>query len=217
MVVPEKVVEIRPGDLVHRVVHIHSEYPFHKAHLEFASNVAIYYLCECHIEQVESQWDALTTRKVGGHLMAQFLGGCLEYRGLDILRRGETFECCRLMPSGKRITQEPLVIQRSNHRFAKNPLSDQPDNVFYIPTDSNFVGMDAWIRGVGGFQITRNLQHDLTIKVKPHLYNLGQGGAHKLYWVLRAEEFDSFSWKNLKRGERRNICRITSVRYQDSR
>ena len=206
MVGPEKLVaEIRSGDLVHCVVHIHSEYPFHKAHLEFASYVAIYYLCEYHIQKVESQWNALTTSKVGGHLMGKLLGGCLEYRAIDILERGGTFECCRLMPRGKRITQEPLVIQRSYHRFAKKPLSDQPDNVLYIPTDNNFVGMDVWIRGVGGFQITRNLQHDLKIKVKPHLANLGQGGAHKLYWVLREEEFDSFSWKTPKREENDEI------------
>jgi len=80
----EVVFGIEQGDSLHCVVHIHSEHPFHDAYLGFATDLAIYYLCQ----KLESQWNTLTTGNVDGHLMGQLLGGFLEYRGLEVLSKG---------------------------------------------------------------------------------------------------------------------------------
>jgi hypothetical protein len=192
----EIVSELEEGDVVHKVVHIHTKAPYHHAYLEFASHVAIYYVCKAHMTQINDFWGDLASVNRGGHLLGQLIGGCFEIRALQIVEQGGDFECFKLIPDGKRrIPQNKLKITPCEHALAKEPAYTQPMDVVHVPLSRSFVGMDAWIRGVGGLQVTRNARHDLKMAVKPHLEKLGVGGANKLYWVLRGDQFDSFTWK----------------------
>jgi len=78
------------GDVVHKVVHIQA--PNHHAYLEFASDVAIYYVCKAHMKQIKDFWGDLASVNRGGHLLGQLIGGCLGMRALQIVEQGGDFE-----------------------------------------------------------------------------------------------------------------------------
>ena len=60
-----------------------------------------------------------------------------------------------LNPDGTRIPQYKFKITPCEHILAKKPAFTQSMDVVYVPLGRSVVGMDAWIRGVGGLQVSR--------------------------------------------------------------
>ena len=63
-----------------------------------------------------------------------------------------------------------------------------------MPKTSNYVAIDAWIPGVGAFQITISQKHDIKVRNENDFDLLGSA-ANKLYWLLPPLHYYSFTKK----------------------
>jgi len=175
----------------HLLVHIHSDPPYSRASLTFASRVALSLVFSYHLNQVKARWYEVLHSDVGGALDGAFIGDLFEIVAVDLLLAGGEFNHCRL-----RINKEPedlgkLILPKSVIR-RKESVEDSGDpNVLYVPISPSFPGLDAWMYEVGGYQVTINLRHDMNERLITDLPKLG-AGAHKLFWVLRSHEYKRF-------------------------
>jgi hypothetical protein len=55
----------------------------------------------------------------------------------------------------------------------------------------NYPGIDAWIPGIGAFQITISMSHNLHHSVGSDLEKLG---VKKLYWLLHPRNYENFTY-----------------------
>jgi hypothetical protein len=70
---------------------------------------------------------------------------------------------------------------------------DQTRHRLYVPKSTNYTAIDAWIPGLGGFQITIAKNRSINgPAAKSDLALLG-AGANKLYWLLPPLYYHSFT------------------------
>jgi hypothetical protein len=69
--------------------------------------------------------------------------------------------------------------------------SDQTHNQLYVPKTTNYAAIDAWIPGIGAFQMTVGKKHDIKGGAKLDVAMLGE--ANKLYWLLPPLYYHSFT------------------------
>ena len=90
-----------------------------------------------------------------------------------------------------------LSILPSKKIFVDEVSSDQTLNQLYMPKTANFVAFDAWIPGIGAFQMTVGKTHDIkggkaTID---NLTKLEKEGSNKLFWLLPPLYYKTFTKK----------------------
>ncbi len=66
-----------------------------------------------------------------------------------------------------------LEILLSTKIVAERVLPSHNLHQLYVPKEKNYAAIDAWIPGVGAFQITVGKNHDINGRVKEDLANLG--------------------------------------------
>jgi hypothetical protein len=74
-------------------------------------------------------------------------------------------------------------------------VPNQTRNKLYVPKTTNYTAIDAWIPGIGAFQMTVGKTHGIKDGAKNDLAMLGQG-ANKLYWLLPPLYCHSFTKKS---------------------
>ena len=74
-------------------------------------------------------------------------------------------------------------------------VPNQTRNQLHVPKTTNYAAIDAWIPGIGAFQMTVGKEHDIKVGVRNDLAMLGQG-ANKLYWLLPPLYYHSFTKKS---------------------
>ena len=126
-------------------------------------------------------------------LTGQLAGKWFERHALQVLQSGKNFKCWNINSRDRSSwTEETVAIFPRETKFVEKVCADQRDDVLYVPLSQTFPGIDAWVHGVGGFQITLNAKHALNASILKNLPLIKGEGAHRLYWVLRNEEFDIF-------------------------
>ena len=68
-------------------------------------------------------------------------------------------------------------------KVVPNQTRNQTRNQLHVPKTTNYAAIDAWIPGIGAFQMTVGKKHDIKVGARDDLSMLGQG-ANKLYWLL---------------------------------
>ena len=63
----------------------------------------------------------------------------------------------------------------------------------YVPKTTNYTAIDAWMPGIGAFQMTVGKKHDIKSGARNDLAKLGE--FNKLYWLLPPLYYDSFTKK----------------------
>jgi hypothetical protein len=84
-----------------------------------------------------------------------------------------------------------LTIPKSKKKGVDKVLPTQKPDQLYVPITRNYAGIDAWMPGIGAFQMTIGKRHSINRRVKVDLAKLGKG--NKLYWVLPPACYDSFT------------------------
>jgi hypothetical protein len=74
-------------------------------------------------------------------------------------------------------------------------VPNQTRNQLHVPKTTNYAAIDAWIPGIGAFQMTVGKKHDIKVGAREDLAMLGQG-ANKLYWLLPPLYYHSFTKKS---------------------
>jgi hypothetical protein len=119
-----------------------------------------------------------------------------------MLEKGGSFDCRKLIKPNetngfKRIkpNETKLDIPSSIKTVVDKVARNQTRNQLHVPKTTNYAAIDAWIPGIGAFQMTVGKKHDIKASVKNNLAMLGQG-ANKLYWLLPPLHYDSFTKKS---------------------
>ena len=133
----------------------------------------------------------------GNPLTAALCGYIFEPYTLELLEKGGPFICRQLKHGNSRSerVESTLRIPESMKTVVDQVLRDQNANKLYVPKNKNYSAIDAWIPGIGAFQITVGKTHPIRGKeAKRDLALLGDG-ADKLYWLLPRLYYHSFTKK----------------------
>jgi hypothetical protein len=86
-----------------------------------------------------------------------------------------------------------LYIPPSKKIVVDRVLPDATVNQLYVPKTKNCAAIDAWIPGIGAFQMTVGKKHDIKGKAGHDLAMLGE--ANRIYWLLPPLYYHSFTKK----------------------
>jgi len=124
-------------------------------------------------------------------------GYIFEPYAIELLEKGGTFKCRELVHGNKRIKPDEttLNIPLSIKTVVDKVVPNQTRNQLHVPKTTNYAAIDAWIPGIGAFQMTVGKTHDIKVGARDDLAMLGQG-ADKLYWLLPPRFYHSFTKKS---------------------
>ena len=181
---------------VHSLVHITSTSPFTDSSVSYASQTALDTICEHKGNEAKRKMRALLESTDGNPLTAALCGYIFEPYAKDLLEKGGTFTCRQLVHGNTRNLppDTELLIPQSTRILADNPQSNQTAGQLYVPKNKNYTAIDAWIPGIGAFQMTVSKQHDIKSGARVDLEKLGPRG-NKLYWLLPPLYYRSFTKK----------------------
>jgi len=111
----------------------------------------------------------------------------------NVLPKGGKFKIRSLEDSTKKI--EELDIKKCEKVIFDGTLKAdaQKENIYYCPLCRNFGAVDSWIKNIGFFQITINLQHDIKMAEMVDCFSYSKS---RLYFVVPSSLFESFKKQN---------------------
>ena len=188
----------KKSNVVHRLVHIRSEPPFSESCVCYASAVALDMIIRKKGTDAKKKMRELLEACEGNPLIAAFCGHIFEAHAIEQLEKGGSFRHRKLTHGNTKIqaTETLLTIPPSTKRIAEKVEPNQTLKQLYVPKASNYTAIDAWMPGIGAFQMTVGRNHDLKSGVKKDLSNLS--GSNRLYWLLPPLYYDSFTKKTPK-------------------
>ena len=183
--------------VVHLLVHVTSTAPYTDSSVSFASQAALNVIVRNKGNEAKLRMTELLASCQGNPLIAALCGYIFEPYAIELLEKGGSF-FCRELVSGvnkrNRPAETTLVIPSSFKTVVKEVKPNQTHNQLYMPKTTNYTGIDAWIPGIGAFQMTVGKNHDIKGRVTHDLAMLGQD-ARKLYWLLPPLHYSTFTKK----------------------
>ena len=182
---------------VHSLVHITSALPFTEPSVTFASQTALDIIVENKGTEAKRKMEDLLASCERNPLTAALCGYIFEPYAIELLERGGTFNCHQLVHGNKKakIDETTLTIPSSVKQVVDKVLLNQTRNQLHLPKTKNYAAIDAWIPGIGAFQMTVGKKHGIKGGARDDLAMLGQG-ASKLYWLLPPPYYHSFTKKS---------------------
>jgi hypothetical protein len=179
--------------VVHSLVHITSTHPFTKSSVSYASATALRIIVAHKGAEAKRTMKNLLDSCSGNPLTASLCGYIFEPYALELLQKGGDFTCRKLVHGNMKLKPETVLhISPSTKMVVDKVKLRQMHNQLYVPTTKNYTAIDAWIPGIGAFQMTVAKTHDIKGGAKDDLALLGTNG-NKLYWVLPPLYFNSFT------------------------
>jgi hypothetical protein len=182
--------------VIHSLIHMTSTPPFTESSVSYASQTALDIIVRNKGLEARNKMRNLLASCEGNPLTAALCGYVFEPYAIELLEKGGTFTCRQLVRGNTRnIPREmELYIPSSEKIIVDSLLPGQPLNQLHVPATRNNPAIDAWIPGIGAFQMTVGKKHDIRGCDSHELENLGQG-ANKLYWLLPPLYYYSFTKK----------------------
>jgi hypothetical protein len=182
--------------VVHSLVHITSTSPFTKSSVSYASATALDIIVANKGAEAKHKMAELLESSAGNPLTASLCGYIFEPFAFELLEKGGDFTCRQLVHGNKKLkpADTVLTIPPSTRMVVDKVELSQTQNQLYIPKTKNYTAIDAWIPGIGAFQMTVGKTHDIKGGAKDDLVLLGTNG-NKLYWILPPLYFKAFMKK----------------------
>jgi hypothetical protein len=183
--------------VVHSLVHITSTHPFTKSSVSYASATALDIIVANKGAEAKHKMAELLESSAGNPLTASLCGYIFEPFAFELLEKGGDFTCRQLVHGNKKWkpADTVLTIPSSTRMVVDKVELGQTQSQLYIPKTKNYTAIDAWIPGIGAFQMTVGKTHDIKGGAKDDLKLLGTNG-NKLYWLLPPLYFKAFTKKN---------------------
>ena len=194
--------------VVHLLVHVTSTAPYTDSSVCYASQTALNLIVRHNGIEAKRRMHELLASCQGNPLIAALCGYIFEQYAIEMLEKGGSFDCRKLVGGFKKIkpnetngfkrikpNETKLDIPSSIKTVVDKVALNQTRNQLHVPKTTNYAAIDAWIPGIGAFQMTVGKKHDIKASVKKNLAMLGQG-ANKLYWLLPPLHYDSFTKKS---------------------
>ena len=177
--------------VVHALVHVTSSYPFTDSSVSFASEVALRTIVRKKWKEAVRDMRILLEACDGNPLSASLCGYIFEPYAIELLEKGGEFRCRQLFHGNKRDLPEEgkLTIPPSKKLTVDRVSEGQTLKQLYVPTSRNYAAIDAWMPGIGGFQMTVGKRHKIKGMAENDLAKLGEA---KLYWLLPPMYYDEF-------------------------
>ncbi|KAI8894625.1 hypothetical protein BC833DRAFT_651928 [Globomyces pollinis-pini] len=187
---------------VHSLVHITSTHPFTKSSVSYASETALDIIVANKGIDAKQKILELLESSAGNPLTASLCGYIFEPFAIELLEKGGKFTCRQLVSGKKKKlnpasnpTESVLEIPPSIKIVVDRVEIGQAQEQLYIPKTKNYTAIDAWMPGIGAFQMTVGKTHGIKGDVKKDLVLLGEKG-EKLYWLVPPLYFKSFTKKS---------------------
>ena len=181
---------------VHALVHVTSTSPFTESSVCYASQAALDIIVKNKGFEAERRLEELLGWYDGNPLTAALCGYIFETYTLELLENGGTFHCHQLTDGNSEVehVESTLDIPPSMKTVVDDVSSHQTPNQLHVPKTKNYTtAIDAWIPGIGAFQITVGKEHAIRgEEAKRDIALLGDG-ADKLYWLLPPLYYHSFT------------------------
>jgi hypothetical protein len=192
--------------VVHLLVHVTSTPPYTNSSVCYASQTALNIIVRHKGNEAKSRMSELLASCQGNPLIATLCGYIFEPYAIELLEKGGAFKCRELVHGNKRIKPDEttLDIPSSIKTVVDKVVPNQTRNQLHVPKTTNYAAIDAWIPGIGAFQMTVGKKHDIKGGARDDLAMLGQG-ANKLYWLLPPLYYHSFTKKSPQDIEQRAI------------
>jgi hypothetical protein len=180
---------------VHSLVHITSDPPFTKSSVCYASPTALNIIVQHKVIEARLNMRDLLASCEGNPLTATLCGYVFEPYAIELLERGGVFTCRQLVCGNTKIQpiETTLDITPSEKVVVDRVSPHQTLDQLYVPKTKNYTGIDAWIPGIGAFQMTVGKRHNIKGRTKDDLAMLG--GGNRLYWLLPPLYYPSFTKK----------------------
>ncbi|EGF78958.1 hypothetical protein BATDEDRAFT_90343 [Batrachochytrium dendrobatidis JAM81] len=187
------------SQVVHSLVHMTSVDPFTESSVAFASQTALDIIVQIKGTEAKRKMEELLASCEGSPLTAALCGYIFEPYAFEMLENGGVFESHKLVHGNEKSKPEEttLTIPPSVKLVVDRVLLGQTPNQLYVPKTKNYAAIDAWIPGIGAFQMTVGKKHDIKGGAKKDLKMLGKK-AKKLYWLLPPLHYHSFTKKTPK-------------------
>ena len=182
--------------VIHSLVHITSISPFTVPSVRYASQTALDIIVRNKMTDAKRKIRELLESSEGNPLTAALCGYIFEPYVLELLEKEGKFKCRQLVHGNKKIKTEEtdLTIPPSAKIVVDRVDSNQTGNQLYVPKTKNYTAIDAWIPGIGAFQMTVGRTRDIKGGAVNDLALLGTNG-NKLYWLLPPLYYKSFTKK----------------------
>jgi hypothetical protein len=182
--------------VVHSLVHITSAPPYTKSSVCYASQTALSIIVRNKGKEAKHKMGDLLESAQGQPLTAALCGYIFEPYAIEMLEKGGSFKCRRLVHGNTQSmpVEMTLEILQSTKTVVDRVETDQTHNQLYVPMTTNYTAIDAWIPGIGAFQMTVGKTHAIKGGARADLEKLGPG-ANKLYWLVPPLYYGSFTKK----------------------
>ena len=210
------------NDVVHALIHIDSVSPYRSSLVKFASQTAMLYILAARASQDKLAISQLFNMVNGHPLVGTLLGYIFEPYVIELLHKGGQWPVRKLEEEPRtkaekknavgackevveEVPRDELFTIKASGRV--DPCKDVKNglelNQLYVPMASNFRAIDAWMPGVGVFQVTVNPRHGINAGIAEQLEVLGRV---KFYWCVLPDLYWTFTKKNPKNLDQYIIC-----------
>jgi hypothetical protein len=182
--------------IVHTLIHITSCSPFTKSSVCFASQAALNIIAKKKADEAKLKMRELLASCEGNPISAALCGYILEPYAIELLEKGGTFDCHQLVHGNtrNRPNETTILIPPSTKVVVEKIERGQTFNQLYVPRSKNYTAIDAWIPGIGAFQVTVGMNHGIKGVAKTDLDILGSE-SNKFYWLLPPLYYHTFTKK----------------------
>ena len=182
--------------VIHLLVHITSTPPYTNSSVCYASQTALNIIVRRKGKEARLRMSELLDSGRGNPLIAALCGYIFEPYAIELLEKGGTFKCRELVRGNKKIKRDEttLTIPSSIKTVVNKVEPNQTRNQLHVPKTANYTAIDAWIPGIGAFQMTVGKKHDIKGGARDDLALLQ--GANRLYWLLPPLYYHSFTKKS---------------------
>ena len=179
--------------VVHLLVHVTSTPPYTKSSVCYASQTALKIIVRHKADEAKRRMSDLFASCQGNPLIAALCGYTFEPNAIALLEKGGTFKCRELVRGNKKIKRDEttLTIPSSMKTVVDKVEPHQTRNQLHVPKTAKYTAIDAWIPGIGAFQMTVGKNHDIKAGARGDLALLG--GANRLYWLLPPLYYHTFT------------------------
>lgn len=140
-----------------------SAQPFTESSVAYASTTALNIIVQYKGTEEKHRMEQLLGSCEGNPLTSALCGYIFEPYAIDLLEKGATFQCRKLVHGNKKIkpVETALIIESSVKLVAEKVVLNQAPNQLHVPKTKNYTAIDAWIPGIGAFQMTVGKKHDI--------------------------------------------------------
>jgi hypothetical protein len=179
--------------IVHFLVHVTSAPPYAESSHCYASKTAFAMVDKIKGENEKRKFWALLDSCQDPFAMT-LCETVFEKHVIEMLEQGGTFDCYRLVDNNEtdNPTETTIVIPPSRKIVVDMVSPHQIADQLYVRENKNDTAVDAWIPGIGAFQMIVGRKSGIKHTARDELCLLGQG-AKKLFLLLQPHAYNNFT------------------------